>query len=426
MGVFVGTGLRPVRQDGQVGDLSPRKRLLRQRQRQFHLLAAADHRHRHLVAGLAGRHPVGRAGRSRAGSPSSRRSDTITSPTWKPAFFAAACGPYWPTCFTRNAIASSRRGRSAVFQQQPAGRHPPQPPRTRPPRDVVRPPPARRQRQRQLRPACRRGARRPSACPPSPASGAAPTARRRSTAAAGRSSVAIASPGLEARPSRPASPASPSSTVARSFGSRIRPSAFGCGYGNSSSSGHRLLLRAGTGPCWASPIWWQWMQLCTTFPVVVERRPCTCPLSVGYFSGVGNSGAGPRLPASDVLVLRVVGVQVEGPLQGLRQPVDGHVADPVGAVRAGAEPAVDRAVGVQQEDRERLVGVELEQRQVEAVRGHDADADELLQQRPEDRVGVDQVVVELDALLARDAAQDDDDRLAGLLRLGERPSGRSL
>src|SRR5262249_7011827 len=64
-------------------------------------------------------------------------------------------------------------------------------------------------------------------------------------------------------------------------------------------------------------------------------------------------------------------------------------------------------------------GVELKQRQVEAVGRYDPDADEFLQQRPQSLVVIDQIVVELDALFARQAAQNHEERLIGLLRLSK-------
>ena len=75
-------------------------------------------------------------------------------------------------------------------------------------------------------------------------------------------------------------------------------------------------------------------------------------------------------------------MQIETALQRLRESFDGDVAEPVGAVRTRAEAAVDRAIGIQQEARERLIVVVLEKREVEAVGGDDANADVLFEQRP--------------------------------------------
>jgi hypothetical protein len=65
--------------------------------------------------------------------------------------------------------------------------------------------------------------------------------------------------------------------------------------------------------------------------------------------------------------------------------------------------------------------IELEQRQVQPVGRDDPHTDELLQPRPQAPILVDQVVVELDALTAGDAAEDDQQRFAGLLRLDKAP-----
>ncbi len=54
----------------------------------------------------------------------------------------------------------------------------------------------------------------------------------------------------------------------------------------------------------------------------------------------------------------------------------------------------------------------LEDRQVDGVRLDDPDADELVQEVPDDRVSAGHVVVELLAGHARDAAEDDQKRLA--------------
>src|SRR5262245_48493684 len=118
-------------------------------------------------------------------------------------------------------------------------------------------------------------------------------------------------------------------------------------------------------------------------------------------------------------VLRILPVQLQRSLQRLSQSLDGDVVDPGRPVRARAEATVNRAVAVEKERGERLIGVELEQRQVQAVGGHDANADEPLQQRPDAPVLIDQVIVEFDALVTRDAAHDHEQWLAGLLRLGE-------
>jgi hypothetical protein len=67
-----------------------------------------------------------------------------------------------------------------------------------------------------------------------------------------------------------------------------------------------------------------------------------------------------------------------------------------------------------------LIVVVLEERQIEAVGGDDSDAHELLQKGAQVRVFVHEVVVEFDALLARDAPQRDDDGLVFLLGLLER------
>ena len=88
----------------------------------------------------------------------------------------------------------------------------------------------------------------------------------------------------------------------------------------------------------------------------------------------------------------------------------------LGPFGAGPEPAVDRQVGVHQEDGERLVEVVLEVGQVERVGLDDPDADVLVEQVADDRVAAGDVVVELLARLARDAAEDDEQRL--VRRLG--------
>ena len=90
-------------------------------------------------------------------------------------------------------------------------------------------------------------------------------------------------------------------------------------------------------------------------------------------------------------------------------------------MRARAEAAVDRTVGIEQERGEGLVGVELEQVPVQTVRRDEADADELLQQGLQAPVPVDEILVEFDALLTGDAAEDDQQGLACRFRLGESP-----
>ena len=86
-----------------------------------------------------------------------------------------------------------------------------------------------------------------------------------------------------------------------------------------------------------------------------------------------------------------------------------------GRCRPGAEPPVDRQVRVHEVGGERLVEVVLEARQVDRVGLNDADADELVQEVPDDRIPAGHVVVELLARLAGDAAEDDQQRLVRLL-----------
>ncbi len=112
-------------------------------------------------------------------------------------------------------------------------------------------------------------------------------------------------------------------------------------------------------------------------------------------------------------------MQLQRALQCLGQPFDGNIVGPRGPMRARAEAAINRPIRVEQEGREGLVIVILEQRQVQAVGRNNADADKFLQQRPDPWVLIDQVVVELDAFLAGNAPQDDQQRLAGCFRLSQ-------
>ena len=105
----------------------------------------------------------------------------------------------------------------------------------------------------------------------------------------------------------------------------------------------------------------------------------------------------------------------------------------LGPFGARAVPAVQRQVGVHQEDGERLVEVVLEVGQVERVGLDDPDADVRVEQVANDRIAAGDVVVELLARLARDAAQDDEQRLVrrpgSLDSLGQvvvNPVGRCL
>ena len=116
---------------------------------------------------------------------------------------------------------------------------------------------------------------------------------------------------------------------------------------------------------------------------------------------------------------RVCLVQGECAFEGFGEAGDGNVVGPVALVGAGAEAAIDSAVGVHEKNGERLVGVVLKEREVEAVGGNQAYTDEFFKERPESLVFIDEVVVELDALLTGDAAKDDDDWLASFHRFGE-------
>ena len=115
---------------------------------------------------------------------------------------------------------------------------------------------------------------------------------------------------------------------------------------------------------------------------VVELR-AVLALELRQVLGHGEFRRGPALQRQLGLVRRIRGVQGQRPIERLGQPLDRDVVGPVRVVRARAVAAVDRAVGVQHEDRERLVGVELKQRQVQAVGRDDPHPDELLQQRPQ-------------------------------------------
>ena len=125
----------------------------------------------------------------------------------------------------------------------------------------------------------------------------------------------------------------------------------------------------------------------------------------------------PTLSRQVRLVRRIPLVQGKRPLQRSCKPFHGDVVGPERAVGPGAEPPVDRAVRVEQEHGERLIGIELEGGQVQPVRRDDTHADKLVEQRAHARVLIDKIVVQLDALHARDAAEHDQHRLAAPARL---------
>ncbi len=385
----------------------------------FDFFAFAEDRDRYGRARHAVRRDVRRRGRSRERGPLTVEcDDNVVGRT--PAFLAAACGPNCPTCFTRRrhpsfgtpAACVARRAFRGTSRRWPCGAGP----SLRPPREIVLLPPALGSSIDIFLPSLR----------------AAPRPQRGPGSAwcSTHCTSAIDSSGwpCELRESRRPAETPPCSAGESCLDAQHRrpflrvedqPERFGMRIGEQQLLRDRLLAlavdaaagrrRSGGSGCSSAPP-------CPRSPASGR----TCPCSSGILLRRRRTPApGPCLPASSALFFGILLVQLQRPLQRLGQPLDRDVVGPVGAVRARAEAAVDRAVGVEQEHGERLVVVELEQRQVEAVGRDDADADELVQQRPDALVLVDQVVVELDALLAGDAAEHDQQRLAGLLRLGE-------
>ncbi len=72
-------------------------------------------------------------------------------------------------------------------------------------------------------------------------------------------------------------------------------------------------------------------------------------------------------------------------------------------MRPCPKASVNRAVGVEHEDRERLVSVELEHLQIQPVRGNLPDADELIQERANDRILIHQLIIQFHAFMAGNA-----------------------
>ena len=121
------------------------------------------------------------------------------------------------------------------------------------------------------------------------------------------------------------------------------------------------------------------------------------------------------------LIRRELSVQFERSFQGPRESLDRHVAIRFGFMRARSVPAIDRAVGVQKERRERLVVIVLEQRKIESIGLHDPHADELIEELRDDGIAVDDPRVELCAGFAGNASNRHQQGLAGFLRFGDPP-----
>jgi len=108
---------------------------------------------------------------------------------------------------------------------------------------------------------------------------------------------------------------------------------------------------------------------------------------------------------------RGVLVGLEDGLHGVAQALQGHAALGAGGV-AAAVAGVDFLVGVQKEDHEGQVVIELEEAQVGEVDAREANADELFGLGL-DLVETDNLPVKFMAVRSGDAAEDDHEGLAG-------------
>ena len=70
---------------------------------------------------------------------------------------------------------------------------------------------------------------------------------------------------------------------------------------------------------------------------------------------------------------------------------------------ASSESSIDRLIRIQKKHCERLIGVELKQRKVASVRGYNASAHELVQQRTNDFILLYKIIIQLHTLFARNA-----------------------
>ena len=86
---------------------------------------------------------------------------------------------------------------------------------------------------------------------------------------------------------------------------------------------------------------------------------------------------------------------------------------------SGPKSTIDRFVRIQHKDGKRLVGVVLKQRQIEPVGRDHPDAHELLQQRFQHGICVNEIIIQFDTFFAGNAAEHHNDGLARFLRLQE-------
>lgn len=92
-------------------------------------------------------------------------------------------------------------------------------------------------------------------------------------------------------------------------------------------------------------------------------------------------------------------------MQSLVQPRDRDIVFPFRLIRSRSVSAVQRAIGVANKHRKGLVCIELESREIQPVGRYHSNADERFKQLLKFWIGFDEIVIELDALGARDTAQ---------------------
>ena len=109
-------------------------------------------------------------------------------------------------------------------------------------------------------------------------------------------------------------------------------------------------------------------------------------------------------------------MQIQGTLQSFGEPLQGNIADPFSTMGSGPKSTIDSFVRIQHEDGKGLVGIVLKQRQIEPVGRDHPDAHELLQQRFQNGICVNEIVIKLDTFFAGNAAEHHNDGLARFLR----------
>ena len=80
---------------------------------------------------------------------------------------------------------------------------------------------------------------------------------------------------------------------------------------------------------------------------------------------------------------------------------------------ASTEAAVDCTVGIQHKHSKGLIRIKLKQGQIEPICRDDAHAHELFEQRPQDGVLINEVVIQFHALFTGNAAKHNQNWLAG-------------